>query len=269
MAKRTIGSNQYRSHTAEQTPPVPQTSDLMPPAAAPRRRCREMWGYKCERWVDPPMYSHGTHGLDGDVHQTLNSPQCPPEVLAELSHRGHDRKVVRHPNCPPETLVELLHLWSESDLIEYAVVHPNLPEPQIRRLAAETDPTIKIWVAQNPNCPPDVLAALANGDRQVRAEVARNPGCPPAVLDQLAHDHASTVVTNVAHNPSCPVSALRHIVHINNWEAHWGMVGLPQTPEDVLIQLLRHGDPSVAQQALAHPNLPEEYRTLGQITTTN
>jgi len=165
--------------------------------------------------------------------------------------------------------VELLHFYSGSDLIEHAAVHPNLPEPQIRLLAVETDPTIKMWVAQNPNCPPDVLSALAGGDRKVRAEVARNPNYPPAVLDQLAHDPIPTVVTNVAHNPHCPISALRHIVHTGNWEAHWGMVGLPQTPGDVLIQLLRHGDPSVAQLALDHPNLPEEYRTLGQITQTN
>jgi uncharacterized protein (DUF2336 family) len=150
------------------------------------------------------------------------------------------------------------------DMSEASITHPNLPVDTMRwviQSGAQTNEVV--WVAENPACTPGLLEQLVGTGRvDVIKAVARHPNCPTAVLGRLAEHEDDGVVTNVAHNPNTAPATLVRIARSNNWEAQYGVSTNPAAPAEALVILM--SDPELRDRILEHPNLPEEYRTLGQ-----
>ena len=265
MARRRVGSNQYRTKV---------TPDL--PVAAPmnhggRRRCGEVWGTRCEAWVEAPTYSHDRHGAYGDEIQAVRNPQCPAGALTVLS-RSRKPKVLslvaQHPNCPAKTLESMLDAsWSGLSNGGVILEHPNLPVKLLRQALHHSRHNMP-HVARNPNCPPDLLEKLATeGDSTVRIAVAEHPQCPPDVLVQLTRDfrQAEWVILKAASHPAAPSEALRQAARHYDEKVREAVAKHPNCPPDVAQKLMTDERQKVRVAARNNPNVPEEYRVLGQV----
>lgn len=177
---RLIGSNQYRTRTAED---VGSTDiDLVHQATLSdsRLRCGEVWGTNCQTWVEPPEYTHARHGLNSQLARRVANPRCSAQGLDLISQRSSE--------------------YSLLDLL----LHPNCPVTVLRRLVDRAG-TSSYWVARHPNCPSDLLEQLgAHEDATVRYAVAIHPSTPPRVLVQLAMDPSPDVRIRVLRNPQLP-----------------------------------------------------------------
>jgi len=188
MARRQVGSNQYRERWGSDLP-APQR-DLGPADPPSRMRCGELWGSRCRAWVGPPGWSHGKHPTLGMRCAQVLNPRCSPQALEHLAGdpdpwvRG--RVLSRH-DCPPgalETLAGDPDPWVRGRV----ALRPTCPPQTLQRLARDPDELVRTWVAQNPSCPPRILAVLARDpDEGVRSVAQAHPSLPPQwrVLSQL------------------------------------------------------------------------------------
>jgi Leucine rich repeat variant len=98
---------------------------------------------------------------------------------------------------------------------------------------------------------PAQLSVLAADEiRPVRLWVARNPNTPPEALDALAQDADSAVRWNVLLNPSTPATALETTAVIE--EARFGSRGFTSAPFVRVegVQGLPHRDPAFLGQVV-------------------
>jgi hypothetical protein len=83
-------------------------------------------------------------------------------------------------------------------------LHPNCPEPALRRLA-KADDSVQARVASNTSCPPDVLEQLtASPTDSVRLSVAANPRASEETIRQLLVDPILRVRLLAQQHPNCP-----------------------------------------------------------------
>jgi len=163
MARRLVGSNQYRTRWGPDLP-APDRGVGAPESAPKRLRCGEVWGGRCRTWVRPPNYFHGDHPDGQSFWKRISDPACPPQVLqglAEYPDAAVRRGTAGNPASPPQLLGQL---------------------------AEDPDEEVRQAVAGNPACPPQLLGRLARDpNEQVRGAARANPACPPQwrALDQL------------------------------------------------------------------------------------
>jgi len=85
MTENRTGSNQYK-RVAKQNDSVAPL--LMIPATSTdriRMRCGEVWGSKCQTWVEAPEYRHGAHPSGKAREDKARDPDTPAEILATLA----------------------------------------------------------------------------------------------------------------------------------------------------------------------------------------
>lgn len=185
MSRRTSGHNQYTCRNLARVPTA--ELDLMAQVQKLHHiRCGQVWGTGCRAWVQPPQYSHGTHGMLTESEPempwpTTPGPYCPPEVLAQFAASGNvnmRQLAAWHYNCPPGSLAQL-------------AVDPRMG---VRRA-----------VASNIQCPSAVLQQLATDPAwEVRVTLAGNAKCPPQVLVHLLADDLPEVRIVARFNDSLP-----------------------------------------------------------------
>lgn len=84
-------------------------------------------------------------------------------------------------------------------------------------LANDPDSSARRGVADNPNCPDELLVQLAKDPEFiVRLGVALNPKTPTSVLEDLAHDSNKWVAENAMGNPSIPIETVLYIFRSNH-----------------------------------------------------
>ncbi|AFZ54695.1 variant leucine-rich repeat-containing protein [Cyanobacterium aponinum] len=138
-------------------------------------------------------------------------------------------------------------------------------------------------VAQNPHCPSDLLAELAhNEDRLIRQAVTNNPNTPKNTLLKLGTEFPEELLDNpifdllLLENPNLlaemPTSTLKSMVKIEtvpnsflNWAVNYGddevliaLLSNPQLSQEDLVQLTKHKNPQIVEEAKLHINWNEE-----------
>jgi len=155
MARRLVGSNQYRERRCPDLP-APDRALAVPEEPPERRRCGEVWGTRCRAWVAPPDWSHGKHPSPWAREARAQDPASPPgllQLLAEDPYRWVRWAVARNPASPPGAL---------------------------QQLAGDPDGIVRAAVACNPVSPPGVLGRLARDPHEgVRIRAQEHPACPP------------------------------------------------------------------------------------------
>jgi hypothetical protein len=86
---------------------------------------------------------------------------------------------------------------------------PKAGSRALQRLSHDPLSYVRISVAGNLTCPPEILGHLSEDNLwSVRIQVAGNPSCPAALLCQLLRDEASQVNEAALANPNLPKATL-------------------------------------------------------------
>ena len=275
MARRAVGSNQYRTRTAPDLPSDagPNLMQQAQHSDAPRK-CGEVWGGRCQQWVYPPTYSHSPHGLSGlanKMEKAAQDPSCSPLGLRLLVDYADSRTehhfrylavvAARNPNCPPEmlwrlsnhTLQPARHAVASSD---------NAPVDLVTHMLNDADGGVRRMALRNPNCPPEKLRQAAiSSDPAQRWTVACNPNCPPDLLDRLTQDTDMAVIQAAYAHPHCSPKMMRRFVHLDQNVAQAAALGLsrhPDCPADLLPAVARKGGSRALDRLISRPDLPIE-----------
>jgi hypothetical protein len=120
-------------------------------------------------------------------------------VLIGLAAFGQ-KQVATNP-CLDARMWTLLRYHRISEVSRQALDIANVLPP---RLALFPDPETRMRVANNPECPPGMLAMLSldSSSEQIRVAAARNTACPQDALGQLSRDENVGVRHAVAANAS-------------------------------------------------------------------
>lgn len=136
-----------------------------------RRRCGEVWGTGCRAWVQAPDYSHGEHGLFGDLAAQARHSEMTSWAMQQIAERG--------------TIESRCLLASRDDL----------PSELLSSLAADPYDSVREQVAIRLDCSPALLEVLATDPSAVvRQVVARHPALPTGSLAKLLMDDDLDVV---------------------------------------------------------------------------
>jgi len=97
-------------------------------------------------------------------------------------------------------------------------------------------------------------------DENTRIRVAQNPDCPPKVLARLGRDKNAKVLMAAGANPSTPVKTLRRLARTPRQTFIRRSVAVnPSTPRWTLVRLVRDLQPVVRAAVVTNPSLPTQY----------
>ncbi|MGW0948886.1 hypothetical protein ACWD4O_40890 [Streptomyces sp. NPDC002623] len=117
-------------------------------------------------------------------------------------------------DVPPETLLRLVRAHGDpSPFRPLLVEHPNFPRPELRGLADEPDPRVRLLALQDPGLPVAELRRLGDSEESaLRAGVARHPNVSADLLERLLTDPEPKVADHAAANPVLPRAWMDRIV---------------------------------------------------------
>ncbi|MDY0910096.1 hypothetical protein [Microbacterium sp. CFBP9034] len=179
---------------------------------------------------------------------------APDFVLAKLARESdiHVRcRVAENPATPTSTLFELAGN-AEKDL-QYGIggsltKNPNLPRNAVELLISH--PGLRIWVAQSPRTPVDILIKLtADSDPQVRKAAGCNPATPESVAEALCEDEEVQSV-----NQYWSFEASRHATLRSFAEENKDSIDLPRpsSPAEAAATFLRAMDSDSRNSMATH-----------------
>lgn len=238
--------------------------DLLPTAY--QRLARDpVLGVRCSLAANPvigELLMRRLAPVDDNWHevrrQLAENPALPLDLLAGLAQSTRIGATLL-PRVAGATTDEVLVL-AESTVPAVRMLlalRPDLPEPVVRRLAADPDAKVLKAIAPNPAVSEEQLWAMVerHGNR-VAAAVARNPNCGPDLLLRLvARDPSSwRLHREVARHPNTGPEALRSCL------AHERVRPLaarhPGLPVPVLLELLVDPEEEVVVAVAGNPALP-------------
>lgn len=103
----------------------------------------------------------------------------------------------------------------------------------------------------------DLHRPVISSDNLVRRSIAERHDCPPDVLAQLANDVDVIVVIRVARHLNCPPDVLARLASSKSWQVRYEVAKNPGTPGDCLLALLNDRDKGVRQRCASRRPLPQ------------
>ncbi|MFK8909109.1 hypothetical protein [Streptomyces sp. YS-3] len=124
------------------------------------------------------------------------------------------RTAARRPDTPPQVLLRLLRSHGETFHVRPLLVdHPNFPRQALRGFVEEVVPPVRVLALEDPELPVPELRRLAGcEDSSLRLGVARHPNVTAELLEQLLADLDPTVAEQAAANPVLPRARMDHIL---------------------------------------------------------
>ena len=162
-----------------------------------RMRCGEVWGTGCRAWVCPPAYAHdnGRARHPSGDHMALQAARS-----ADLDVSQRERLATAIV-AASTTHVDVLTLCSIRGLSPqwFMDTHAN------KRLGPGPPAVIDRALAENADCPPDLLHELATSDSpMVRWAVVRHPQVHGPTLAILVNDSDPDVRRYARGHPKLP-----------------------------------------------------------------
>lgn len=153
---------------------------------------------------------------DKDVRKAVaNNPKTPPDILTKLASDENPeirRTVATNQNTPLQTLNKLA-----GDKVRSAVANnPNVPKELLAQLLGDIDVEVRAVAARVVASDPktqgktlrSALTMASKGGPLERLFVAQNPATPPQILTELSAYNNGDVLVAVANNPNTPPQAL-------------------------------------------------------------
>jgi hypothetical protein len=123
------------------------------------------------------------------LEHLLTNPHCPTEWLYETANNPKQHKhrvaVARNGKCPADLLVQCSMCFNA----RYAVaIHPNSTIEAFNNILKGTpEPVLRTLVAENPNCPSEILVRLSKStNKDVLLAVVKNTNTPMYIIEKLA-----------------------------------------------------------------------------------
>ncbi|MFD9302015.1 hypothetical protein ACFWCB_04810 [Streptomyces sp. NPDC060048] len=209
--------------------------------------------------LEAPLIRSLAAGREADLLRRLaHQPRVPLDVLADLARRVRIRPepVPRIASATPGELAELA-VSPHAAVRKLAARSRALP-PELRdALADDADAVVANAVAPHTGLSGDRLRAMvARHGVQVHAQVAANPDAPAGLLEELArHDPpALRAWRAIAVHANATETAL--LPCLVDHKAGPDAARHPALSGPVLVELLTHDSPEIAEAAAANPSLP-------------
>ncbi|GAA2661475.1 MULTISPECIES: hypothetical protein [Actinosynnema] len=215
---------------------------------------------------------------DSEVRQAvLRNPVVPLDVLVALvgtTRTGHDpllrivtathdelRAMAASPVRRLRVLVaaredlptDLLEEFAEDEdvvVVKAVIANPALPAQRLRALADRHGPRLHHRLAQNPNCPPDLLDRMANDPetpRKAYRAIATHPNAGPGTLLRCLTDERGA--EEAASHPNLPTSAFRVLLAEDApWKALSRAAANPALPVELMAELLNPAQPACVER---------------------
>ena len=169
------------------------------------------------------------------------------------------RAAIRSGRCSRQALAAVAAGTAEPIVQDDLTEQQNSPTSALRRLAAARDHRTVMKAAEHPNCPHDLLEALATEQAGLhRRGVAGNPTSPPHLIEQLAGDAALTVAAAALKNPSCPARVLDEMCRDGSPDRRPIAAGNPSCPPEAVAEAAVSDMIDVAAAAAANPACPTQ-----------
>jgi len=303
MARRTIGSNQYKTRLDATKYGLFPDGDLLaqqvyvysPLASVSDGKDRRSPASFLRECQDPQCMSHRLIQLLREsptpklVLAAVQHPHATGAVLQEAADQARSRQrrkglppkeyqqaisiVLQHPECPWSLLEKETQKALTPVYVAAAVRNPLWGSYVMGMI--ETNPykpaylraAVLGWLPDPPQ-EHHWEAAVTSESTSVRMDAARGPDLPLNLAHCMASDTSSRVRAALGENPNLPLDiALKLVkdVYLRYPLAAENVVQRSDCQLEVLLEALHHPHPTIRKLALAHPNLPEEYRALKQI----
>ena len=134
------------------------------------------------------------------------------------------------------------------EFIECVKVHAAedpATEPEVlRKFCEDENSWVRYKVAENPNCPLQVLYALKD-DAEVARGLASNPNLPPKMFYYLLekdfkNDIKDIVKREIVENPNCPVDILDNFASSQDVVIRSRVAGNPHSSAEILEKVFQH-----------------------------
>lgn len=124
------------------------------------------------------------------------------------------RVAARRPDTPPQVLLRLVSAHGDVSHVRPMLVdHPNFPRRALSGFVDESDPRVRILALRDPDLPVPQLWRLAESDEDfLRAGAARHPNVTVELLELLLADPAPNVAEASAANPVLPRGRMSRII---------------------------------------------------------
>ena len=190
---------------------------------------------------DPAIEVRGAAAANGDV-----TTDAFDQLASDPAPHVRDRLAQSKAPLPGFVLDRLAGDPSDAVREHIAMRKPDrrgrggCPTRLLRRLATDTDTTVRRAVAASPATPVDVLAELASDPQpEVRAKTAANHNTTPEVLERLAEDRLQWVRGWAAANPRTPLKVLTAMAVDRAYAIRSMIATIPGIPEPVLVELAK------------------------------
>jgi len=282
MARRAVGSNQYR--TRSQTDVVPATPDLLD--AARQESKLATITTVVNQWTATVRPTRGGWSMKLVAPGVRRLSPVLAEDPDDLVQKLMDLEYTTEEGIPDHDK------WLAA--MKAAVALPGISAATLGRLGRSLY-TVWAWAAaSSPHASPELLVELCGNNSVVAAEATRNPNCPEALVAMQLSSSLSSIQEAAAENPKCPMDALEQALHLRKTFAttrqciagssrataemldqlakdevpivREAAAANPHCSTDTLLLLLADDIPKVREAASNNPNTPEEYRALAQVT---
>jgi len=133
------------------------------------------------------------------------------------------------------------------EFIECVKVHaaedPATEPGALAKLAGDKSSWVRYKVAENPNCPVQVLYTLKD-DTEVARGLASNPNLPQKIfyhlLEKGKDDIKNIIKEEIVKNPNCPVDILDNLASSNEAGIRSRVAGNPHSSPEILEKVFQH-----------------------------
>jgi len=193
----------------------------------------------------------------------LASSTCPVpllEVLAADAQRSEIMSIIRHPNCTKDILLGL-ERWYSREVVDAIIDNPQCDIEVLDKIYKVSAESIRFDIVRHPQCPMSVFrAAVQCKNVGVLITLVNAGTVPPALYETLVNtwsgDRDLNVLRIIIASPQCSADALRKMYRRYPGDLDDVLAAHPNSPGDMLEELIRVGNEKIRVQALAHANCP-------------
>lgn len=219
-----------------------------------------------------PASGSGANNVAAYVRiSALGNPALPPETLRRAVDEVPSalRFALRHPACPDDILRK--YAGSDDAHVRSSVAYnPSLPDDLAREMTFDESSYVRRAVAAHPALTESDLLRLASDTcAYTRATVARRKGLTVPVMEALVASGGTSPLRQLVKQKNVPEHILLRVRALlpRNRIAKERIARHPNTPVEVIEEMVMTEQKSVVAAAAGNTNCPDHIRAFASIST--